>query len=124
MVLYRVMSLTHETTSLSPPFPSSPTLALSGNSDMVSLMFNMIFTGTLQTVELLPYDEISMFRWNSNPFDLSDSGSGYGLLPRAHLHNGTNAHLLATTYRTSPSLSLFSLFFLFSPGAHSFSLGV
>jgi hypothetical protein len=32
--------------------------------------------GSLQSVELLPWDERGMFRWNGNPFEL-DGGSGF-----------------------------------------------
>eukprot|EP01094_Clydonella_sp_ATCC50884_P027693 TRINITY_DN8068_c0_g1_i1.p1 TRINITY_DN8068_c0_g1~~TRINITY_DN8068_c0_g1_i1.p1 ORF type:complete len:130 (+),score=19.27 TRINITY_DN8068_c0_g1_i1:49-438(+) len=32
--------------------------------------------GGEQTEKVLPYDEISYFRWNGNPFDLTPKGSG------------------------------------------------
>merc|ERR1712137_258276 len=32
--------------------------------------------GNLQCVELLPYDEISMYRWNGNPYEIKESGNG------------------------------------------------
>lgn len=34
-------------------------------------------SGTYQILELLPYDEISFFRWNANPYEYADQGSGY-----------------------------------------------
>ena len=35
-------------------------------------------SGSLQMEPpVLPYDEISYFRWNGNPFEMGDSGSGY-----------------------------------------------
>ena len=34
--------------------------------------------GELQSVEVLPYDELPIAKWNSNPYRVVGGGGGYG----------------------------------------------
>jgi len=49
------------------------------NENRTDIFINPDISRSNQRVGLrvFPYDEISMFRWNSNPFDLN-GGSGFG----------------------------------------------